>query len=170
MGGMNGFAYPTNPVEWIDPLGLAECSYNISSHTLVCISNTYKDPNFVGPPEVRTIDPSAVHSGMDSGMDKHLNNPESAEIPDLGPIWPGEFNMTPNDNHPGWWALQETDWIPGVSALAYKLGWRRAGANLHPGRTSKGCITVNPSHGEQFKMLTNLLQRENGANTLRVTP
>jgi hypothetical protein len=150
---------------YVDPLGLAECTYSISSHTLVCISNTYKDPNFVGPPEVRTIDPSAVHSGRG----EHRNNPASVDVSNYGPIWPGVFNMTPNDNHPGWWALQETDWIPGLSALGYGLGLRRAGANLHLGSVSHGCITVNNSHSEQFRLLTDLLLRENGANILTVT-
>jgi hypothetical protein len=150
----------------VDPLGLAECTYAISSHKLSCTSNTAKDPNFVGPPEVKTIDPSAVHSGRE----EHKNNPASTNVGKYGPIWPGKFNMTQNDNHPGWWALQETDWTPVVSSIEYYIGMRRAGANLHTGTVSWGCIKVNPSHQKQFNDLTGLLKKENGKNVLTVTP
>ena len=167
-GGYNTYAYVGgNPLMYVEPNGLARCTYSISTTSLVCTSNTAHDPNNVGPHEVRSLNPENVHSGRG----EHKNNPASANIQDHGPIWPGEFNMTPNEipGREGWWALREPGWTK-LDSLQHKLGLKRAGANLHMGITSYGCITVDSSEEEPFNYLTDLLGREAGDNVLTVVP
>ena len=67
-----------NPVSWIDPLGLASCSYSVSSHSLSCAG----DP---GP-------------GSWSGHGQCLNNPDCENIPDVGPLPRGEYSIGPDRN------------------------------------------------------------------------
>lgn len=167
-GGMNTYAYVSgNPINYIDPRGLARCTYSISAHRLVCTSNTANDPDFIGPHEVRELGPDNVHSGRG----EHRNNPNSANVKDYGPIPPGQYNMFPNQKpgRDGWWALQEPGWNY-YDSLLYKLGLKRGGANLHQGTVSWGCITVDPSLNNQYDDLTDLLRRELPDNTLEVRP
>ncbi len=154
-----------NPVNWVDSSGYAKCTYSITNHHLVCVSNTADDLDFIGPPETIELDPDKVHSGRD----EHKNNPESEDVKDYGPIPTGEYNMFPNENpgREGWWALQEPDWNK-VDSVLYKLGLKRGGANLHLGSVSHGCITVDRSLKKDYERLTNLLNKESGNNILKV--
>ncbi|MEH8016483.1 DUF1566 domain-containing protein [Rheinheimera muenzenbergensis] len=153
-------------VNFIDSNGLAACNYSITGKTLRCVSNTANDPNFVGPHNEKTLGPEGVHSGRG----QHMNNPQSTGVKDYGPIWPGTFNMVPNDNRPGWMALQETNWTPVISGVAYRLGLKRAGANLHLGTVSHGCITVDPAFKSDFEKMLQFLGKEQGQNILTVEP
>lgn len=131
-----------------------------------CTSNAANDPNFIGPPEVRELGPDNVHSGRG----KHKNNPSSSDVKDYGPIPPGQNNMFPYEKsgRDNWWALQEPGWNK-IDSLLCKLGLKRAGANLHLGNVSWGCVTVNPSLEDQYNDLIGLLRKENGSNLLTIT-
>jgi len=167
-GGLNTYGYVlNNPLRYVDPTGLASCTYSISGHQLVCTSNAAKDPSFVGPPEAQTLGPDNVFSGNGP----YMNDPNATGVRNNGPIPPGIYNMFPNEKpgHEGWWALQEPGWNKSDSLL-YKLGLKRGGANLHIGNLSLGCITAKPALQNQYYQLTNLLNKESGANKLQVTP
>lgn len=88
------------------------------------------------------------------------------------PFPQGRYNIFPNTlpGRDGWWTLQDVNWSRYVSALAYKLGLRRAGHNLHLGRYSIGCITVAPTLSDEYYALTGMLEREAPNNNLVVVP
>ncbi|WP_418067227.1 tlde1 domain-containing protein [Rodentibacter caecimuris] len=140
---------------WVDPLGLANCTYSIERHELACTSN---DPN---DRKIYKIDSNCIHSGRGDAKNKisEVNNKND------GPIWPGKFNMFRNtkDKHKGsdWYALQEVSWNK-FSSLGYYLGIKRGGANLHLGTFSKGCITVSPQGKckEEFDAMISFLDEE----------
>jgi len=100
-----------------------------------------------------------------------MNNSNSTSKKELGPIWPGTYNMFPNEkpNKEGWWALQEQGWNK-FSSLLFKAELKRGGANLHLGQVSHGCITVNYDSQNQYQYLSDLLNKESGNNVLVVYP
>ena len=164
MGGENLYQFAPNTLIWIDSLGLANCIYSITKHSLTCKSSNPRARNIS-----HSIDANCIHSGRD----EHKNNPASSSVKDYGPIWPGLFTMKPNNNRPGWYALQEPNWGK-LDSLMHYLGFKRAGANLHLGSVSHGCITVAKDAGrcqEQFNKMINFLDEEISSgysNLLRV--
>ena len=167
-GGENLYRFAPNVNEWVDPLGLAKCNYSIANHFLSCNAD---NPN----EEIRihSINSSCIHSGRG----EHMNNINSVNERSYGPIWQGKFNMTPNTKPErqgqNWYALQEENW--GISdSILYKLHLKRAGANLHLGSVSHGCITVSEKENckNEYNNLIDFLNRELKAgykNTLEVT-
>jgi len=75
-------------------------------------------------------------------------------------------NELPKHRGENWWALQELGWSLKDSIL-HRLKLKRAGANLHIGERSDGCITVDGSLRDQYNLLTNLLHKE-ASNKLTV--
>jgi hypothetical protein len=151
----------TRPSTYIDALGLAECVYWISTHTLKCSSRK----NLKAAPV--SLGPNGVFSGVGPCKDK----PACANSPDLGPIQPGEYRMN-RDSRPGheqWYRLEP---IPQRSGWAVTMHVERGGFALHPGGRSLGCITAdknNPQAMAQLNALLQLLQDEDGMNYLLVT-
>ncbi len=160
-GGINPFVYVgDNPINKIDPSGLASCTYSITTHTLSCTPNAGGATMTLGP------------IGLWSGVGLCANNTKCINYNDLGPIVPGNYDMNKDDRpgHNGYWRLEPNPKIPGWKC---RLGIERCGFELHPGGRSRGCITAdvfNPSAMQQYNGINDLLNRENGNNNLKVTP
>jgi RHS repeat-associated protein len=162
VGGINFYAYVKNNVpNTFDPLGLAQCFYRISTHTLTCISN--KDHT-----NKATLGPNGVFSGVGPCR----NKPSCSNDNDLGPISPGEYKMN-SDSRPGHQFFYRLEPVPPIPGWKVDLGLARGGFELHPGTFSLGCITADkndPQTMQQYQQLFQLLQSENGNNWLLVAP
>jgi len=162
-GGVNTYAYTgDNPVMNFDDLGLASCSYSISTHTLSCTPNAGGDPVSLGP------------NGVWSGVGRCANNNSCSNDPDFGPIVPGNYKMNEDTRagHEGYWRLEPNPTIPGWKCVLHWDGVR-CGFELHPGNVSLGCITAdkkNVNAMKQYAGVNKLLTAEKGANTLVVKP
>jgi RHS repeat-associated protein len=160
-GGINLYSYVgNNPINQVDPSGLAGCTYSIANHQLVCSSNNGSQTVTLGP------------EGVFSGDGQCTNNTSNACInnKDEGPIQPGIYQMNPDSRsgHELYWRLEQID--PKSSGLDYVLG-ARGGFMLHPGGMSLGCITTNKKNQaamQQYFILDNLLRGEIGKNVLYV--
>ena len=71
-------------MNWMDPWGLAKCTYSISKHEVICTTDDGTTGQ-VGP------------DGVFSGQDKCKNNPECADEENVGPVQPGDYDMIPSD-------------------------------------------------------------------------
>jgi hypothetical protein len=149
-----------NPTYWSDLIGLAVCTYDISDTTMSCVPNAGGPASVVGP------------SNVFSGVGPCRNNPQCADKGDEGPVRPGNYRMNRDDRpgHDRFWRLEPTPKIPGWKCA---LGIERCGFEFHPGHVSLGCITVNSGDKaamQQYDGLNELLNREDGNNTLTVVP
>jgi len=91
-----------------------------------------------------------------------------------GPIVPGNYNMNRDDRRgkEGFWRLEPNPKIPGWRCYIPFIN-KRCGFQLHPGGNSLGCIMADkksPDTMEQYRAINDLLNRENGGNTLTVVP
>jgi RHS repeat-associated protein len=159
--GIDPYLYAAaNPVWSFDSYGLASCSYSVAAHSLSCTPNAGGQPLLLGP------------NGVFSGVGKCRNQNSCSGINDLGPIPTGDYNMNRDDRqgHEGFWRLEPNPHSPGWKC---RLGISRCGFELHPGGISLGCITADKNNSavmDQYKLINNLLIREDGSNGLKVVP
>jgi len=83
------------------------------------------------------------------------------------------YNMNRDDRpgKKGFWRLEPNPKISGWKC--YVPFYERCGFQLHPGESSLGCITADKRKldtMEQYSAVNDLLNRENGSNTLTVVP
>ena len=158
------YAYvDNNAIRWIDPWGLARCTYAIATHSMVCFPN---DPNIQGPPVV--VGPNGVFSGIGECRD----NPLCSENRDKGPIPPGNYRMNADARrgHEQFWRLEPD---PKIAGWKCALGLERCGFEFHPGSVSLGCITADkydPAVMQMYDKVHELLRRESPDNSLKVKP
>ena len=154
------YDYVSNrPTMLTDPMGLAQCLYEIGNAILTCISSS--DP--FGLPEIQLQGSSGLGSCKNNG---------SCHLPFLGPIEPGKYQMNKDTRkgHELWYRLEP---IPRVPGWAVRLGLQRGGFALHLGSLSEGCINIDkndPNLRQQFNDLLNMLNSEQGDNFLYVVP
>ncbi|MGE0761849.1 MAG: RHS repeat-associated core domain-containing protein [Bdellovibrionales bacterium] len=147
-GDTNLFGYVANdPVNWVDPSGLARCTYSISTGRLSCTSN---DGSSTGS------------ANMFSG-----NNDPGSTGYQGGPIPIGKYDIT---KVPG---ANARDWFldPGLlSRIGYRLNMNRGGFNLHLRKGgSNGCITGDRGENDNnFNNINNILNQDAGSNTIEV--
>ena len=150
---LNSYLYSSaNPLRWVDPTGLYQCTYSINSHTMTCTPSQPGHPSY-GPDSnwVSGNNRSNHHGSCNDCRD----NSNRTNVSFHGPIPIGSYNIGPNNG--------------GVN------GGRR---NLtpNPGRTdfqlhfcpnmntcSDGCVA-----SPQWPLLNNLLNTEEGQNSLTV--
>tara|TARA_B110001454_G_scaffold219057_1_gene249563 strand:+ start:3855 stop:5351 length:1497 start_codon:yes stop_codon:yes gene_type:complete len=151
-GDTNLYAYVGgDPMSYIDPMGLAKCSYSITSGKLNCTSNDGA---------------TSYMSQMFSGAGTFKNKPSATGSP-LGPIPIGTYDIR---KLPG---LKTGDWFldPGLfSRIGFKLGQNGGDFLLHLRKGgSNGCITGDPNSSEtDLSNINNLLGAEDGNNTIEV--
>jgi hypothetical protein len=157
---VNPFVYADgNPVNLVDPRGLATCFYSIANHTLVCTPDNGAGTTTVGP------------DGVFSGVGECMNNSESGctSSKDKGPIKPGKYNINMDDRHPDriFWRLEPNPKVPGWAyylTRIYPTG-PRGGFMLHDGTHSLGCITIDNKNEKamtQLRILDTLLKSDSG--------
>jgi RHS repeat-associated protein len=177
-GGADFYTYVGNgPVNWVDPVGLAQCSYSISRHTLTCVANSQP---LLWPQRVVQVGPTDVSSGDNDGGTQCKDNPNCSgrKYKGHGPIEAGEYKMNPDPRpgHEGQYRLEPEppiikwyrEWLPG-----WVPGSQRGGFRLHLGSRTHGCINVlydDPVARAQYLAMQLLLDSEEGNNWLLVTP
>ncbi|MFA7484158.1 MAG: RHS repeat-associated core domain-containing protein [Vulcanimicrobiota bacterium] len=139
-GNLNLYAYPTNPVGFVDPEGLEVTAVlDISTGTMT-VTSTEGD--------------SVVYKGIFSGDGDCKNDPSKGHVPFKGPTPPGTYNLgypvSAQATHPD--NSGDLMWIPIINRATGndrvfvtdpKTGRRveRNAMFVHPGSVSQGCVT-----------------------------
>jgi RHS repeat-associated protein len=161
-GGLNTYVYVENdPKNSVDPSGLARCTYSVSKHTLVCVSNDAARSAQIGP--------SGIFSGR--SFCENQASDECFNMKDVGPVLPGEYDLVliTKGLRKGQYWLDEGFWNRNIGSRRNM----RDSFFLHIGTSSKGCITVfqgSKSATDQWGVVDELLRAEVSDNTIKVVP
>ena len=152
-GDTNLYGYVAgDPVNFVDPSGLARCNYSITTGRLSCTSSDGSQ---------------SASAQMFSGQGRFRNNPGATNLPG-GPVPIGNYDIA---KLPG---LKPNDWYldPGLlSRIGFKFGLNRGDFLLHLRKGgSAGCITGDKSESStNFDIINKMLNGDdNGSNTLEV--
>jgi RHS repeat-associated protein len=155
--GLNVYAYLRNsPLIWVDPMGLAHCTYSITGQILDC---TPDDPRHA-PVNIH------VSSGNNGGGTKCKNNPTCTHIENRGPIPQGLWQW----NNNGWSGKPNGRVLvplPGTDTTGRDATLFRTHSCKNPFGPavtspfcSEGCITGRP---DDMKKLNHLIEFEPGS-------
>jgi RHS repeat-associated protein len=152
VGGVNTYAYVrSNPLTAIDPLGLATCTYTISTGTLSCVPD-----NIIRMPI--TI---PVAAGNNGGGMACKNNPYCTSTPNRGPIPQGDWRWDNSalTGKPNGRVLVPQDGTEtyGRSQFRTHSCLNAFGPSTQSPFCSEGCITGSAS---DIKLLNTLLDAE----------
>ena len=146
-GDLNIYRYVSrNPLNGIDPAGLATCYYSQSTGWLICIDDVtlevvVLERGYSGYSGDRREGAQSAQGGNPSG----LNNPFAQNEPNVGPIPEGRYSIGPAFTHPrtGRLTMRLTP-QPGTHMFG-RDGFLIHGGNFETLASSKGCIVVQPS-------------------------
>ena len=158
-GGTNLFLYVRgNPLKWVDPWGLYECTYYISQHRMVCTPNAIPHA---------PLDSTNFVAGNNNVMGplqcECQNNPEATGWPYHGPLPVGDYTIGPQ--RPG---SSRRDLTRYILNEMFSRGYFQVHGCKDPSSCSEGCIaaTTNATR-DRFNLLMSL---EEGNNILHVQP
>jgi len=120
-----------NPIVFIDPFGLASCTYSIGTHTMTCAPSNPNNPAYNSS--------NAVSGRNTQACPDCQNNPNRTGVQTAGPIPAGTYTVGPQ--LPG---STRRNLIPQTN-IAPRFGFQTHGC-ANPMTCSEGCIgfTTNP--------------------------
>lgn len=153
-GDTNLYAYVGgNPMSYVDPSGLARCTFSVSTGVLSCSSNdgssTYATNAFSGGSDGTSAIPAGTYN-----IGTAQSRPSSFFHLSRGAFLDGLYNVGT--------VMERNLGVPNPVS---------GGFMIHPGTFSKGCITVdrtNDSDMSNYKSINKLLSDEMGNNTIEV--
>ncbi len=156
--GMNLYAYvKNNPMNRIDPLGLYECTYYTSTHTMVCISDD-------GNNNISSRNWTSGNNGSNCITGDCQDNPNHSDESYAGPAPQGHYTLGP-PTAPGGGRRRMTP-----DAGTDMKG--RSGIETHgctnPATCSEGCLAAKSNNTRDN--FNNAMSHEEGHNTVTVVP
>ena len=155
-GGINPYNYTNNPVNWTDPFGLYDCTYDVSDHTMTCTPNNSGNPTFSSSDYVsgNNLDPNCCDC---------QDNPNRDDVAFHGPIPDGDYTIEAQRTN-----SSRRDLTPApTNEMHGRSGFQTHGCSDRD-TCSQGCIaaTTNTTRDE----FNRLMSLEEGNNTLLVEP
>lgn len=157
-GGLNLYSYVNNnPVNLVDPLGLYNCTYSISSHTMTCTSDAGND-GFSSP------DWTSGNNGSKCPGGNCQDNPNQTGVSFAGPAPTGTYDLSAPTKPGG-----------GRRHMNPKSGTNMKGRSdiethgcTNPATCSEGCLAAKSNKTRDD--FNDAMSKEEGNNTVKVVP